>query len=250
MPGESPAWFAGATRQEQIMEIKGSVALVTGANRGLGKAIAQALLQAGAAKVYAGARDPGSVDLPGVEPIALDVTDPESVRAAAERCGDVDIVINNAGISLRGPAVGGDAAERARALLDVNFFGVLNVSGAFAPLVARNGGGAFVNVLSVLSWVTIEGSSLYSASKAAAWALTNGMRQQLKDQNIHVTGVHVGYMDTDMVSTIDAPKTAPSVVAEKIIAAIRDQQPELLVDELSRAVKGSLSLETPAYLQA
>ncbi|WP_427185258.1 SDR family oxidoreductase [Bordetella bronchialis] len=231
------------------MEIKGHVALVTGANRGLGKAIAQALLQAGAAKVYAAARDPASVDLPGVVPVALDVTDPASVRAAAERCGDVDIVINNAGISLPGPALADDAPSRIRSLFDVNFFGVLNVSSAFAPILARNGGGAFVNVLSVLSWVVIEGSTLYSASKAAAWALTNGMRRELKDRNIHVTGVHVGYMDTDMVKRIDAPKTSPAVAAEKIVAAIRADQPELLIDELSRTVKGSLSLDTPAYLQ-
>lgn len=230
------------------MEIKGHVALVTGANRGLGKAVAQALVQAGVAKVYAGARDPGSVDLPGVEPIALDVTDPASVRAAAERCGDVDIVINNAGISLPGPALGGDAADRIRSLLDVNFYGVLNVGSAFAPIIARNGGGTFVNVLSVLSWMVIEGSTLYSASKAAAWALTNGMRRELKDRNIRVTGVHVGYMDTDMVARLDAPKTAPSVVAGKIIAAIRDEQPELLIDEVSRTVKASLSLDAAAYL--
>jgi NAD(P)-dependent dehydrogenase (short-subunit alcohol dehydrogenase family) len=230
------------------MEIKGRVALVTGANRGLGKAIAQALLQAGAAKVYAGARNPASVDLPGVEPIALDVTDPQSVRAAAERYGDVEIVVNNAGVSLPGPALGGDAVDRARGLFDVNFYGVLNVSSAFAPIVARNGGGAFVNVLSVLSWVVVEGSALYSASKAAAWALTNGMRLELKEQNIRVTGVHVGYMDTDMVARLDVPKTAPSVAAEKIVAAIRDGQSELLIDEISRTVKSSLSLETPAYL--
>jgi NAD(P)-dependent dehydrogenase (short-subunit alcohol dehydrogenase family) len=114
--------------------------------------------------------------------------------------------------------------------------------------VARNGGGAFVNVLSVLSWVVVEGSALYSASKAAAWALTNGMRLELKEQNIRVTGVHVGYMDTDMVARLDVPKTAPSVAAEKIVAAIRDDQSELLIDEISRTVKSSLSLETPAYL--
>ncbi|CAM3756781.1 Short-chain alcohol dehydrogenase [Bordetella sputigena] len=230
------------------MEIKGRVALVTGANRGLGKAVAQALLQAGAAKVYAAARNPDSVDLPGVVPIALDVTDPASVKAAAERCGDVDIVVNNAGISLRGPALGGDALARARQLFDVNFYGIFNVSDAFAPAMARKGGGAIVNVLSVLSWVVIEGSTFYSASKAAAWALTNGMRHQLKAQRIQVTGVHVGYMDTDMVKSIDAPKTSPAVVADKIIAAIRDDQPELLIDDISREVKASLSLDKPAYL--
>ncbi|ARP81588.1 short-chain dehydrogenase [Bordetella genomosp. 8] len=229
------------------MEIKGSVALVTGANRGLGKAIAQALLEAGA-KVYAGARNPDSVDLPGVIPVALDVTDPQSVRAAAERCADVQIVVNNAGISVPGPALSADAPERARQLLDANFFGILNVGSAFAPVVARNGGGAFANVLSVLSWLVIPNSTMYSASKAAAWALTNGMRAELKEQRIQVTGVHVGYMDTDMVRGLDAPKTAPAVAAEKIVAAIRDGQSELLIDDTSRQVKASLSLDQAAYL--
>ncbi|OZI60455.1 SDR family oxidoreductase [Bordetella genomosp. 11] len=230
------------------MEIKGRVALVTGANRGLGKAIAQALLQAGAAKVYAGARDPGSVDLPGVVPVELDVTDVASVRAAAQRCGDVEIVVNNAGISLPGTALSEDAPDRIRRLFDVNFYGVLNVSSAFAPILARNGGGTFVNVLSVLSWLAIEGSTHYSASKAAAWALTNGMRRELKEQNIRVTGVHVGYMDTDMVARLDAPKTAPSVAAGKIVEAIREERPELLIDDTSRTVKASLSLDAAAYL--
>jgi NAD(P)-dependent dehydrogenase (short-subunit alcohol dehydrogenase family) len=230
------------------MEIKGRVALVTGANRGLGKAVAKALLQAGAAKVYAGVRDPGSVDLPGVEPIALDVTDPASVRAAAARCGDVDIVVNNAGISLHGKALGEDAPDVTRRLLDVNLYGILNVSSAFAPILGRNGGGAFVNVLSVLSWVVLENATAYSISKAAAWALTNGMRRELKEQNTQVTAVHVGYMDTDMVAKVNAPKTAPAVIAERIVAAIRDGQAELLADEISHTVKGSLSAEAAAYL--
>jgi NAD(P)-dependent dehydrogenase (short-subunit alcohol dehydrogenase family) len=114
--------------------------------------------------------------------------------------------------------------------------------------VARNGGGAFVNVLSVLSWFVLEGTTGYSVSKSAAWALTNGMRRELKARNINVTAVHVGYMDTDMVANLDVPKTAPAVVAGKIVAAIRDEQPELIVDEVSRTVKDSLSLATAAYL--
>lgn len=230
------------------MQIQGRIALVTGANRGLGKAIAQALLEAGAAKVYAAARDPASVNQPGVIAVPLDVTDPASVQALAERCGDVDIVINNAGISLHGPALGQGATELTRRQLDTNLYGILNVSSAFAPILRRNGGGAFVNVLSALSWAVIEGLIAYSISKAAAWALTNGMRRELKGQKTQVTGVHVGYMDTDMAAHVDGPKTTPAEAASKIVAAIQDGQPELLIDEVSRNVKASLSTPAAAYL--
>jgi NAD(P)-dependent dehydrogenase (short-subunit alcohol dehydrogenase family) len=230
------------------MDIQGRIALVTGANRGLGKAIAQALLQAGAAKVYATARDPGKIDLPGVVPVQLDVSDPASAQALAERCGDVEIVVNNAGISLHAPALGKETPDILRRLLDTNLYGILNVSSAFAPVLGRNGGGAFVNVLSVLSWVAVPDLTPYGVSKAAAWALTNGMRQELKAQGTRVTGVHVGYMDTDMASHVQGPKTTPTQAADKIIAAIRESQPELLIDELSRNVKASLGAPAAAYL--
>jgi NAD(P)-dependent dehydrogenase (short-subunit alcohol dehydrogenase family) len=235
-------------KRELEMQIQGRIALVTGANRGLGKAIAQALLEAGAANVYAAARDPASVNQPGVIAVPLDVTDPASVQALAERCGDVDIVINNAGISLHGPALGEDATELTRRQLDTNLYGILNVSSAFAPILRRNGGGALVNVLSALSWAVSEGLIAYSISKAAAWALTNGMRRELKGQNTQVTGVHVGYMDTDMAAHVDGPKTTPAEAASKIVAAIQDGQPELLIDEVSRNVKASLSTPAAAYL--
>src|SRR5262245_36382128 len=140
------------------MNIKGSIALVTGANRGLGRAFAEALLAAGAGKVYAAARDPRSIDLPGVVPVKLDVTNASDIAAAAKLASDVDLVINNAGIARSAPILGGDAADM-RAEMDTNFFGTLSVSRAFAPALERNGGGALVNVLSVLSWLSLPGTA-------------------------------------------------------------------------------------------
>src|SRR5690242_9938133 len=158
------------------MKIQDSVALVTGANRGLGLAFTQALLAAGARKVYAAARDPASIRLPGVQAVRLDVTRPAEVEAAAGSLADVTLVVNNAGI-LRGSGFLGDhGLDAARAEFETNFFGPLIVARAFAPILAKNGGGAIINVLSALSWVSFPTSSTYSASKAAAWSLSNGLR--------------------------------------------------------------------------
>jgi len=228
------------------MNIKGSTALVTGANRGLGRAFVQALLAAGARKVYAAARDPSSIDLPGVTPLKLDVTNAADVAAAAALAGDVDLVINNAGILRGAPLLAGEIDVHAE--METNFFGTLAVSRAFAPVLKRNGGGALVNVLSVLSWVTLPGSALYSASKAAAWALTNGLRQELRAQDTQVVALHVGYMDTDMVRSVAAPKSDPDEVARQVLDAIEAGDDEVLADATSRQVRAGLSAEPPVYL--
>jgi NAD(P)-dependent dehydrogenase (short-subunit alcohol dehydrogenase family) len=229
------------------MKIHNAVALVTGANRGLGRAYAQALLQAGA-KVYAAARDPSTIDLPGAQPVRLDITQPGQAAALAADLKDVTLVINNAGIALPGPYLSGQgAADAARAQLETNFFGTLAVSQAFAPVLKANGGGALVNMLSVLSWITLPAIAGYSASKAAAWALTNGLRHELRAQGTLVVGVHAAYIDTDMARHVTGPKTTPAEVARQVLLAIEQGQEEVLADELSRQVKAGLA--AGAYLR-
>jgi len=229
------------------MQVENAVALVTGANRGLGLAFARALLERGARKVYAAAREPSSVRLPGVVPVRLDVTRPEQLEALVREAGDVSLLVNNAGILKGTSLLGADAISAARAELETNYLGPLATSGAFAPVLARNGGGAIINVLSVLSWVAFPGSSSYSASKAAAWALTNGLRKELRAQKTQVVALHVGYMDTDMAEKVTAPKSDPSDVVRLTLEALEAGQDEVLADEVSRNVKQGLS--AGVYLQ-
>lgn len=232
------------------MDIKNAVVLVTGSNRGLGRALVEALKQAGAAKIYAAARNPASINYEGVTPVALDVTSPDSIAAAAKACPDVNVVINNAGIARGGVLLSATGEQTAREEMDTNFFGPWRVTQAFAPTLARNGGGALVNVLSVLSWISLPGTATYCVSKAAAWSLTNGLRNELRGQGTQVVGVHLGLMDTDMTAGFDAPKIAPKDVAEQIVRALQDGSDEVLADDTSRQVKGSLSSPQAAYLSA
>lgn len=229
------------------MNLSNAVVLITGANRGLGRAFAEAALAAGAAKVYAAARDPASIDLPGVVPLRLDVTDPAQVAAAAAECRDVTVLINNAGILRGGSLLAPDVLSAARAELETNFFGPWLLTRAFAPVLAAHGGGAVLNVLSALSWATLPGSATYSASKAAAWALSNGLRQELRAQGTQVTSLHVGYMDTDMVRGVAGPKASPADVARQALQGLAAGDFEVLADEISRQVKQSLSTARPAY---
>lgn len=231
------------------MHIHDSVALVTGANRGLGRAFAQGLLAAGARKVYAAARDPQSVDLPGVVPLRLDITDEAQVAAAATACGDVNLLVNNAGVARRAPFLGTDARAAAQALLDTNFFGTLAMSRAFAPVLRTQGGGALVNMLSVLSWVNLPVMSAYGASKAAAWALTNGLRNELRPQGTLVMGVHAAFIDTDMARHVPTPKTSPEEVVRQVLAALEAGEEEVFADAITRHVKAGLSANRGSYLQ-
>lgn len=230
------------------MNIQGAVALVTGANRGLGLAFVEALRAAGARKVYAATRDPASIKTPGVEALELDVTREDQIAAAARSCGDVTLLINNAGIAQSQPLLGGSGLTSIRAEFDTNVFGPLLLSRAFAPVLQANGGGAVVNILSVLSWLSLPGLGGYCASKSAAWSLTNGLRHELRPQGTQVVGVHVGYMDTDMAKHASGPKTPPAELVRQVFAALAEGREEVLVDELSRQVKGGLSAERAAYL--
>lgn len=222
------------------MNIDGSVALVTGANRGLGLAFAKELLARGAKKVYAAARDPKTITLPGVVPIQLDVTDEASVAKLRELT-DVNLLINNAGVSRGAGALRSDAVVRAREEIDANYFGPLATSNALAPTLARNGGGAIVNVLSALSWVSFASTTTYSASKAAAWALSNGLRHELASQGTNVVAVHVGYIDTDMAASASGPKAKPEDVVKASLDAVEAGAMEAFGDDLSKVVKANLS---------
>ena len=221
------------------MRIEGSTALVTGANRGLGRCLAEELLARGA-KVYAGARDPGSVDLAGVTPIALDITDPASVAAAADATGDVSLLINNAGSSTGAGLLDGSLAD-IELEMNTHFFGTLAMTRAFAPQLAAAGGGAIVNVLSVLSWVSLPGAGAYCAAKSAEWSLTNATRAQLAGQNTQVTALHVGYMDTDMARHVTSGKIDPALVAKLVLDGVEAGQPEVLADEISQQAQRGLA---------
>ncbi|WP_410572186.1 SDR family oxidoreductase [Amycolatopsis sp. cmx-4-61] len=231
------------------MDITGAVALVTGANRGLGRRFAAELLERGAAKVYAAARNPESIDLPGVVPLRLDVTDPESIRAAARVAGDVTLLVNNAGSSTGASLLGG-SVEDIRLEMDTHYFGTLAVTREFAPVLARNGGGAVLNVLSVLSWFTAPRVAAYSAAKAAAWSLTNALRLELASQKTQVTALHVGYMDTDMAKDVDGPKIDPAVVARLALDGVEEGRFEVLADDVSRNVRAGLSGDVTALYPA
>ena len=222
------------------MNIQDTTVLVTGANRGIGKAFADALLDRGATKVYAAVRDVTTVADPRLVPVQLDVTDSDRVAAVARELDDVQVVVNNAGVlNIAVPLSA--SLDVARVELETNYLSLISVTQAFAPVLERNGGGAFVNVLSAFSWVATPLLTTYSASKAAAWSFTNAARIELKRQGTHVVGVHPGPVDTDMTAAIELEKIPPATVATSALDALEADEPEAVVDDFSRAIKAGLS---------
>lgn len=230
------------------MLLTDAVVFITGANRGIGLEFAKAALAGGARKVYAAARNPDAITLEGVVKVRLDVTDPAQVAAIPALYPDVTLLINNAGIARFGGFLAEGSEQNAYDHMETNFFGPLRLTKALAPVLASNGGGAVLNVLSVASFLNGPALATYAASKSAAWALTNGLRQELAAQNTLVSALHMGFVDTDLTTAIDAPKAKPADIVARAYAGLAAQQLEILADELTQQVKAALSSDKAHYL--
>jgi NAD(P)-dependent dehydrogenase (short-subunit alcohol dehydrogenase family) len=232
----------------QEFEVRGAVALVTGANRGLGAAYVRGLLEAGAARVYAAARNPETVESadPRVVPVRLDVKDAASIAAAAEQCADVTLLVNNAGVAFGARLLGAASTDAAREEMEVNYFGTLNVLRAFAPVLAAGGGGAVVNVLSIASRVNLPTIGSYSASKAASLSMTQGVRAELAEQGTRVLAVMPGFIDTDMAAGVTAPKIAPAEVVGATVRALAAGDEEVYPGEQAAGIVAGLAHDAKA----
>lgn len=222
--------------------------LVTGANRGLGAAFADALVELGAKKVYAAARDPETVRATGVAPVRLDVTDRLQVAELATGLPDVTMVINNAGIHERASVFDDDVVDVVDSVLRTNLLGMLAVSAAFAPGLEANGGGVIANMLSAGSWLAGPGNLAYAVSKAAALSLTNNLRAELGPRGVQVTAIHAGFVDTDMMAAFPGPKLSARDVARAALAAIASGAQEVLIDDMSRKAKSASAAAVPRFV--
>lgn len=232
------------------MKLENSVVFVTGANRGLGLVFAKQALAQGARKVYAAARNPANITLEGVIPVQLDVTNADDIARVARDYPDVTLLINNAGVAEIGAMLSDDAEPMLRRQMETNVFGPLRLSKAFAPALQQNGGGAIINVLSIASWITGPLLATYSLTKAAAWSMTNALRQELLAQQTQVLGLHVGFIDTDLTKGLDVPKVSPELVVSETFAGLEQGAHQVLADDASRQVHAALSGYPDIYLHA
>jgi NAD(P)-dependent dehydrogenase (short-subunit alcohol dehydrogenase family) len=220
------------------MDVNGSTAVVTGANRGLGRAIVEALLARGATAVYAAARRPETVEALAardsrVRPLRLDLTDPERIAAAARLASDTTLLINNGGSLASADPLTGDLAA-IESDLRTNFVGTLSMGRAFVPVIEHNGGGALVNILSLVVLGAVPAMGGYGASKAAAASATQALRAQLRDRKVSVHGVFPGAVDTDMIRGLDIPKASPTDVAAAILDGIEAGEQDIFPDAMAR----------------
>jgi NAD(P)-dependent dehydrogenase (short-subunit alcohol dehydrogenase family) len=229
------------------MNVQDSVAFVTGANRGIGKAFVEALVQAGVRRIYATARSLETLNevveiAPDrIIPIALDVTNPDQVNAAAQTAQDVTLLINNAGVLGSGGLFTPNSVETAQWEMNTNYFGTLSMVRAFAPILKGNGGGAIVNMMSVVSVANAPVFSSYSASKAALHSLTQGIRAELAQQGTQVIGVYPGPVDTAMAEGVPMEKIAPIEVAKQALQAVETGIDDVYPDPVSQSVFSAIA---------
>jgi len=219
--------------------LEGAVVLVTGANGGIGTHFVHQALARGAAKVYATARNPRTWEDERIVPLALDVTDSDSIKAAVEAAGDVTVLINNAGTSTPTPGILGHTEEEIRSNVETNFLGPLFLARAFAPILSAKNESVLIDIHSALSWYAVAG--IYSATKAALWSATNSLRLELAPAGVHVVGVHVGYVDTAMAAHSTDPKTDPADLVRSVFDAVEAGEYEVLADDTSVQLKAGLS---------
>lgn len=216
------------------MNLSQATIFLTGANRGIGRALLNEILKRGAKRVYAAARNPETLDesASNVVSVKLDITDRQAIKAVAAKTADTTILINNAGVLAFGSLLDSPLEMIARDL-DTNYFGTLNMIRAFAPVIEGNGGGAIVNILSMVSLASMSGIGGYSASKAAAHSLTQAVRGELKSRRISVHGVFPGAIETDMTAGMNVPKTDADAVAAAILKGIEDEQEDIFPDPMA-----------------
>lgn len=234
------------------MHIQGAIALVTGSNRGIGRAFVEALLDRGAKKVYATARNPTTLkELEAAHPdrihvLTLDITKPAQVAAAAAQAADVNLLINNAGINRKKGLIASAVLDDARDEMETNYFGTLSMCRAFAPILKRNGGGAIVNMLSILARVSLPAYGSLCASKAASLSMTQGVRAELAKQRTLVVGVMPGAVDTDMERDFEGPKEHPADVANASLQAVEDGVEDAYPGGMAQGVSQGLAADPKA----